>query len=290
MADSTRRATLIIQAKDDASRVVQSTGGAFKGLSGTLKSLNQEAGALVKQFIGPAAIIGALKGSIDAAMEAEKVMALTEQTIKATGGAAGLTAEQVARMAEAESRLTSIDDEVIQSGQNMLLTFKGIGGEVFPRATRALEDMAVAMAKGDTSAIDLQGTAIQLGKALNDPIRGMTALQRVGVTFSEEQRKAIKEMVKMNDVAGAQALILAELESEFGGAAEAAGNTLAGKMQKAQNAVENLGEALGEKLIPVLVDAADAAVTLLTWGEQIDAAFNQQLANMTARLKSGEVT
>jgi len=216
---------------------------------------------LVKSFIGPAALIGALKGSIDAAMEAQRVMTQTEAVIKSTGGAAGLTAQEIEKMAGAESRLTSIDDEVIQSGQNMLLTFTNIGGEVFPRATRAMEDMAVAFAKGDTSAIDLQGTAIQLGKALQDPERGLLALRRVGVAFTESQKAAIKQMMAMNDVAGAQALILAELEKEFGGSAEAAGTTLAGKLQKAQNAIENLGEAIGNKLIPILGDAADGLIT-----------------------------
>ena len=271
MADATRRAQLIIEAKDAVTGEAGKAGKALGGLKSSLSSLNQEAGMLVKSFIGPAALIGALKGSIDAAMEAQRVMTQTEAVIKSTGGAAGLTAQEIEKMAGAESRLTSIDDEVIQSGQNMLLTFTNIGGEVFPRATRAMEDMAVAFAKGDTSAIDLQGTAIQLGKALQDPERGLLALRRVGVAFTESQKAAIKQMMAMNDVAGAQALILAELEREFGGSAEAAGTTLAGKLQKAQNAIENLGEAIGNKLIPILGDAADGLTTLITWNDRLNA-------------------
>jgi hypothetical protein len=65
------------------------------------------------------------------------------------------------------------------------------------------------------SAEALSGQAIQLGKALNDPIAGISALSRVGVTFTEEQKATIESMVKMGDVAGAQKLILAELAREF---------------------------------------------------------------------------
>ena len=290
MAESTRRATLIITARDESSAGIGKASSSLSGFSKGLKGLNQEAGALVGRLIGPAALIGALKGSIDAAMEAQRIMTQTEAVIKSTGGAAGLTAEEIGKLAASESRLTSVDDEVIQSGQNMLLTFTNIGGETFPRATRAMQDMAVAFAQGDTSAIDLQGTAIQLGKALNDPERGLLALRRVGVNFTQSQKDAIKAMMDMNDVAGAQAIILAELEKEFGGSAEAAGTTLAGKMQKAQNAVENFGEAIGNKLIPFLGQAAEAATTLLTAGDQIDEAFNKHLKDMIDLLKTGQVT
>ena len=290
MADATRRARLIIEAKDAVTGETDKAARSLGGLKSSLSSLNQEAGSLVKSFIGPAALIGALKGSIDAAMEAQRVMTQTETVIKSTGGAAGMTAEEIEKLAGAESRLTSIDDEVIQSGQNMLLTFTNIGGEVFPRATRAMQDMAVAFAQGDTSAIDLQGTAIQLGKALNDPERGLLALRRVGVAFTESQKAAIKEMMAMNDVAGAQALILAELEKEFGGSAEAAGTNLAGKLQKAQNAIENLGEAIGNELIPFLGQAADAATTLMTSGEQLAEVFVKHQKDISIELKSGTRT
>jgi len=269
------------------------TGGADaeKELSGVEKATTRlGAAAKAAAVAGVGLLVGGLTASVAAALEAEKIMAQTEAVIKATGGAAGLTAEEISNLAEAESRLTSIDDEVIQSGANMLLTFKEIGGETFPRATRAMEDMAVAMASGDTSAIDLTGTAIQLGKALNDPLKGLTALQKVGVTFAEEQKKAIKEMVRMNDVAGAQAVILAELESEFGGAAAAAGDTMAGKMQKAQNALENFGETIGNKIIPIIGDAADAFVTLITASDQLRAAFVEHQVDMKQKVIDGKVS
>jgi len=263
----------------DAERELDGLEKRAKSTSGTLKNL---------ATAGFGALAAGIGYSVKAAMEAQRVMAQTESVIKSTGGAAGVTADEIAKLALAESRLTSIDDEVIQSGQNMLLTFTNIGGNVFPRATRAMEDMAVAMAKGDTSAIDLNGTAIQLGKALNDPLKGMTALQKVGVTFSAAQRDAIKEMMAMNDVAGAQTIILKELEKEFGGSAEAAGNTLAGKLQKAQNSIENLAESIGTRLLPVLGDAADALSLLIDGSDRIREAQIEHEAEVRKTAKSYE--
>jgi hypothetical protein len=246
------------------------TGGAEaeKEMSGVEKATKRFGDAAkVAAVVGVGLLVGGLTASIAAAIESQKVMAQTEAVIKATGGAAGLTAQEISNLAGAESRLTSIDDEVIQSGANMLLTFKEIGGETFPRATRAMEDMSVAMAGGDTSAIDLTGTAIQLGKALNDPLKGLTALSKAGVTFSASQKAAIKEMVAMNDIAGAQAVILSELESEFGGAAEAAGSTTAGAMAKLSNEVGNALEAIGEGLLPAVRDLVVGLTNLVTWGK-----------------------
>jgi hypothetical protein len=91
---------------------------------------------------------------------------------------------------------------------------------VFEDAIPAIQDMATKMA-GDGPA-DLKGASIQVGKALNDPIKGITALTRVGVTFTEQQKEQITQMVKAGNTAGAQKLILAELNKEFGGSAEAA--------------------------------------------------------------------
>ena len=47
-----------------------------------------------------------------------------------------------------------------------------------------------------------------VGKALNDPLKGLTALSRIGVQFTAQQQEQIKAMVEVGDVAGAQKIIL----------------------------------------------------------------------------------
>src|SRR5260221_6088269 len=114
--------------------------------------------------------------------------------------------------------LTGIDDDVIRSGENMLLTFTNIKGKAFDQASTAALDMATAMNNGaKPSAEQLSKTAIMLGKALNDPITGMGALHKVGVTLDDQQKKQIKTMMAAGDTAGAQGVILKELAKEFGG-------------------------------------------------------------------------
>lgn len=264
----------------DATKELEKFNGTIGGLKGALGML---AGGTA---LG--AVTAGLKFAITEAMEAERVMALTESTIKATGGAAGLTAQQVADMASNLSQMTGIADDTIQSGQNMLLTFKEIKGDNFERATKAMNDMAVAMNGGSVEGLDLKSTAIQLGKALNDPIKGVTALTKVGVSFTDAQKAAIKQMVEMNDTAGAQAIILAELESEFGGAAEAAGKTLEGSLAKLKNTASELAETLGKELLPPLTEAANAAVILLQWSDKVNLAYDEQIERVRTTASSYE--
>jgi len=108
-----------------------------------------------------------------------------------------------------------------------------------------------------------------LGKALNDPITGLTALRRVGITFSESQEKTIKTMQNMGDMAGAQKLILKELESQFGGLARAAAEIGTGPLVQFQNRIGDIQERIGGKLLPAITDIADEFDKWLT-PERID--------------------
>jgi phage-related minor tail protein len=115
--------------------------------------------------------------------------------LKSTGGIAHVSAKQIDEMATSLLNKTGIDDETVKSGENLLLTFKNIrneagkGNDMFNQATKATLDLSVAFGKSVPQA------AILVGKALNDPIKGLTALQRVGVTFTAQQREQIKALV-----------------------------------------------------------------------------------------------
>jgi hypothetical protein len=242
--------SVVPSAKGFGSKLDSEVGGE---LDSSGKKAGSRFGSMMK--VGAAAAIGGaivagkfLVDSIGEAREAQKVSALTASTIKATGNAAGVSAKQVADLAGAISLKTGIDDETIQSGQNMLLTFKNIrneagkGNDIFNQSTKTLVDMSAAMGSEPKQA------AIQLGKALNDPVKGISALSRVGVTFTEKQKKVIEGLVKGGETAKAQKIILGELNSEFGGAAEA--QATAG--EKASVAFGNLKEAVGTALLPAL--------------------------------------
>ena len=92
---------------------------------------------------------------------------------------------------------------------------------------------------------DLQGATLQVGKALQDPTTGMLALRRAGVSFSVSQQEVIKNLQATGDLAGAQSLILAELNKEFGGSAQADANTYAGQMMILKHEFANVKEEIG---------------------------------------------
>jgi hypothetical protein len=128
---------------------------------------------------------------------------------------------KVAKLADELSRLTAVDDEVIQQGQTVLATFSQVAesagqtGGVFERATIAAVDLAA------TGFGTVESASVMLGKALQDPEKGISALGRAGVTFTESQKELIKSLVDTGEMGKAQAIILGEVEKQVGGTAEA---------------------------------------------------------------------
>lgn len=221
------------------------------GFSRTLSGLSAVGGGILAAGFATATagaiVLGKELGSdVSIAMEAERVQSQLNAVLQSTGGIAGITADEANKYAESLSQVTMFDDEAIVGGESMLLTFTNIGEDVFPRATETMLDMSQALGQ------DLQSSAIQLGKALNDPVQGITALQRVGVSFTDEQKKMVEGMVAAGDTMGAQTFILDELQKEFGGSAKAAGDTAAGGFTIFKNTVDNIRESVGAKLLPIL--------------------------------------
>ena len=242
-------------------------------LKGSLGGLGSFLGGALKVGLGVAvagfgAVATGIGLAISEAMGAQEVMAQLEAVLTSTGGAAGVTVDMATDLADSLSQVTRFSDDAILSGENMLLTFTNIGADVFPEATQAILDMATATGG------DLKGAAVQLGKALNDPIAGISALSKVGVTFTDEQKKVIQSMVDAGDVAGAQGLILAELQKEFGGSAEAAGQTFAGQLDILKNSLLNVAEGVGMQLLPLLQTLTGFVTeNLLPWVQNLGTEF-----------------
>lgn len=201
------------------------------------------AGAAVTAFVG--------NGVRDLA-NLGRIEAQTNAVLESTGGIANVTGDEVARMAEKLERVTGAEQEAIREGANLLLTFTNVrnaagkGNDVFDQATKLGLDMATALGT------DAKSAALQLGKALNDPTKGVTKLARAGVQFTDEQVATIKALQESGDLLGAQKVILGELETQFGGSAKAAGSTFAGQMAKARNAIGDVGEGIAGGLMPEL--------------------------------------
>lgn len=243
--------------------------GKVTGALDGLKSVFGEAtGTMLGQLSASAlrdlgqGIITVGKDIAGAALEAEQAQAQLNAVLASTGGAAGMTADELNQLAEAYASLTMFDDEAIVGAESVLLTFTQIGEDVFPTALEAILDVSQALGQ------DLQTSAIQIGKALNDPIEGMGALKRVGVSFTEDQENLIKSLVESGNVMEAQKIILAELQKEFGGSAEAAGETMAGQLAILNNEFGNLKEELGTAFLPVFKDLVGIAKDLMPYLKQ----------------------
>ena len=242
---------------DDVGKAAGRAGSSFSGMgtlmTGVLQGVGQKLGGFALELGGKAlsAVTDFIGGSIKEAAEFDSVMAQTQAVIASTGGAAGLTAEQMANMASsmsASSGASIFSDDAILGAQNVLATFTNIKGQNFGSATKSILDMSQALG------MDLDSAAMQVGKALNDPIAGMAALGRSGVQFSKEQEAAIKAMVETGNVAGAQELMLAELNTQFGGSASAAVNTYAGQQAVLAEKMAGIQQTLGEALMPIMME------------------------------------
>lgn len=245
----------------DSSGVSSGVGSAVKDLN-SLGDIAKKIGGDM-QKIGAAMTIGLtvpivafFKSSVTSATEAESKLAEVNAVLKSTGGIAGVTSKEIQKMASELQKVTKFSDEEILSGQAMLLTFTKIGKDVFPQATEAVLNMAEKFGS-------VENASIQLGKALNDPISGVSALRRVGVMLTDEQEKQIKQFMAVNDIASAQKIILQELETEFGGLARAAGDTTAGKFAQLKNSFDDLKEVAGQAIIPILLKLAEAATKMI---------------------------
>ena len=222
---------------------------------GNFQALGRNA-AIAGVAIGAVAV--GLGKSVAAAAEAQKIMTQTDAVLKSTGTTANGTAADIANLSEALSRQTAVDDELIQSGANLLLTFKniqnqaGANNDIFDQTVAATLDVARAMGT------DASGEAIRLGKALNDPVKGISALTRVGIQFTDQQKAQIKALTESGDLLGAQKIILAELQSQFGGSAQAYAQTFAGQIELLGIELENLSEEIGVAVMPAVTEMITA--------------------------------
>jgi phage-related protein len=96
---------------------------------------------------------------------------------------------------------------------------------------------------------------VLLGKALQDPIKGVSALARVGVTLTEQQKKQAAAMAKSGDTLGAQKIILKAVEKQVKGTAAATatgGDKMTVAMGEFQESVGGMLLPIVEKLLPKL--------------------------------------
>ena len=224
-------------------------GGRIKGIGSNMKEVSVAVGAIfwksLKNWETQASAIATL-----------------ENNLKSRQKSLGYTSEQIQKMAsDMQGKSIFGDESIIQNVTNQLLTFDKVNGDTFKRANQAVLDMTSKLYGVNATAEQMRPIALSVGKALQNPAEAMNSLGRVGVKFTEQQRKAVKQLVATGQSAKAQEFILRSLEKQYNGSAEALGNTQ--PLKQLANAFDDMLEPLGqivqEFLIP-LVKVATSAI------------------------------
>ena len=260
MAKSNAALNIIFGA--DTKQLDKALGEVGRKLRATSEALTDVGKNLSIGLTAPLVAFGALatKNFVDSA----KALAQVDAAVKSTGGAAGRSVSQLEEMAAGLQRISLFDDDqILKEVTANLLTFTNVTGTEFDKAQVAILNMSTRLGT------DLTSASIQVGKALNDPIKGVKALGRAGVQFSAEQKAQIEVLQESGDIAGAQAVILKELETQFGGAAEAAAKTdpytqLANEIG---NLSEDFGAIISEALRPLVGFVQRAADSIKGWSD-----------------------
>lgn len=215
----------------------------------------------------------AMVKTISAGAEYEAQMFKLEAIIKATGMAAGRSAEEVNKFSIQLGIDTLTSAKAVRDAAGIVLTFKSITGEAFEKTLTLAQDLAA------TGFGDIKTSALGLSKALEDPIIGLNALRRSGVTFSESQKDVIKGLVSTGDKLKAQELILKAVEDQVGGAGKAEAKGLRGAWDTFGETLTNSAVGLNETIH--LTDALGGAINVASafvegignffvfWGEAI---------------------
>jgi hypothetical protein len=237
-------------------------GAAITAIGGTLVSVTKQT----------------IKANLDAEASSQKV----DSIVNRMGNTTGVTTKIVNDLAGALSDLSGKDDELLAESAAVLTHFDRIGKEIFPRVSKAALDMAVRTGTDIPSAFE------KIGKMVNLPLKGLTLLERQGIFVSESQKKMAKEMLAAGDVAGAQGIVLGLLEKQYGGAAEAARDSLGGALEALGTTWENFLEEVGddrlgplrdgvEKLIVLVATLTDNVDDMVSWWYKVDIAIKKVL-------------
>ena len=246
MAGRTLTVYLAVDSRS-AARNVDTFGSKLKGMGKLLLAGGIAAGiyGLARGF---QALTEYISDSIGAAEKAESANARLDNVLSQMGFSDA--SERLKEYADALQFQVAVEDESIKAVQAKLATFGELtksvdeAGGSFDRATLAALDLA---ATGFGSA---ESNATQLGKALQDPVKGLTSLSRAGVTFTDAERDRIAALVESNKIGKAQELILDAIEEQVGGTAAATADA----SDKMSLAWQEIQEEIGTALLPAFQD------------------------------------
>ena len=261
--------TLRVEARNAISslnRTSQATRALSKSANGATASLTAAStaakglGASLAASLGPLLTVGAAFATVGNAIGTftarERDIAILTQGLKNLGeGTAAL--DELQKAADRLGNQTLFNQEEFTRGFNLLTSFRKIGVDSYSRVAQAAADIA------QVNQVDVSTSFMQLAKALQDPERNLSNLNRSGIAFTKQQTEVIKELMKTNKTAEAHAMILSIVEESYNKLAQAAAEGFAGNVDTLGEAFRDFSETLGKTLEPALIAVTKTLTALL---------------------------
>lgn len=218
--------------------------GGFDGIRGAIDRMSAPLMRFRMLWGAATAALGALQvlNAVRAFARLEQQQIAYNAVLRATGFGAGRTARDIENLADSLSRTTAATQSEVRQAATTLLTFRTIAGETFDEVLRLSQDLAA------TGFGSLATNARLLGRALEDPINGLTVLRRAHIVFSDAEQAVIKDMIETGRRAEAVDTVLQKLRSSVGGAGAAGAGTLTGAFSQLVDASGSLLELWGQEL------------------------------------------
>ena len=269
------------QSLDGASNSINRTGRSAASATANV----QRFGIAFRSVLGPlVAVTGALNffsRSLGTLGERQADVAALKNGLKGltTDGNAAL--ESLIASADKLGKQTLFNDEDFRKAFKLLTSFRTIGVSSYERVGTVAADMAQILGQ------DVSSVMLQVAKALEAPEVGLTALQRSGTRFTDQQKEQVKAMVAAGKTAEAQRFILTELERQYGGAAKAAGSAgFAGAMDSLGESFRDFQETIGRVIEPLATGFVKALTASIEW---MNAGYQAVLKLMKAFSPLGEL-
>lgn len=221
MSETVRTLRAVLSADDQMSQPIRNVQVEVAGLDGAFKALTRT--------IAAQQLYEGVKNLLVRFSESEASIRKFEQALSNAGQESAKNSASFQALATQLQRTTTNTDEAVMSAGALLVSVGKLSGDGLERATRASADLAESLG------IDLNHAALLVAKAAEG---NTAALKRYGIQVDES-------------LSGSMAFeeVLRQLESRFGGMAEAAGATTKGAMAQLGTAIDDIREKLGGALV-----------------------------------------
>ena len=213
----------------------------------SLEGFGAKAGFIVKNAMLPIAaaaggVAAGLGMAAKAAAEDEKSMAQLEGQLRRSVGATQEQINAVAAYVDGTQLALGVTDTMVRQGLGTLV-------RATQDTTKAQELMNLALDISAATGKDAETVAVALAKSYGGQL---SSLKKLGIPLDEAT-------IKTKDFDAAQR----QLSDTFGGAAQENANTFSGRVQRLKLRFEEMVEAVGYKVLPILTDLVEKITELV---------------------------